>query len=335
MHERSAELGEAQALYRHLVEDISEGYFIAKAGRLSFANQAFARITGYTQADLQGLAFVNLIVKRDDESAQRFWTRVENGEAKTPSEFLISRKDGTRAAVEFKANALSLGGEELVIGVIRDITRAKKLELQLRSYVDNLEKMVQQRTAELENSLNELRSTQSQLVRSERMAGIGILAAGIAHEINNPLQALLLKGQHIARNANNAQLVTAATRDIAKYVDRMAEIVKSLHGYALAAKDEDTGSPVDIVGALKSALELAPPHAQLRRHRGQARLPGRTLGARAPRQLPADFHLADLQRHRRHTRPRHADPQDRLRARRAGLRQLKRQRLRHAARGAG
>lgn len=257
VQERNTELIESQALYRHLVEDISEGYFIAKHGRLSFANQAFARITGYTQADLLGMAFVNLIVKRDDESAERFWTQVENGGLKGLSEFLISRKDGTRAAVEFKANTLLLGGEELVIGVIRDITRAKKLELQLRSYVDNLEKMVSQRTAEQENSLNELRRTQFQLVQSERMAGIGILAAGIAHEINNPLQALLLKGQHIARHAGEPQLVMAATRDIGKYVDRMAEIVKSLHRYALAAKDEDTGSPVDIVGALKSALELA------------------------------------------------------------------------------
>jgi signal transduction histidine kinase len=69
-------------------------------------------------------------------------------------------------------------------GMVQSLKQSKD---QLTSYANTLENKVAERTTELRKSLNELRATQTQLIHSEKMASLGVLTAGIAHEIQNPL----------------------------------------------------------------------------------------------------------------------------------------------------
>lgn len=90
---------------------------------------------------------------------------------------------------------------------------------------DHLEELVRQRTAELEIS-------HRQLQRSQRLASIGTLAAGIAHEVNNPLGLIMLQVDSGLRDKHEPKAVEKALREIEKHVQRCAHIVKSVLRFA-------------------------------------------------------------------------------------------------------
>lgn len=69
----------------------------------------------------------------------------------------------------------------------KEIIKRRTAEKELNNYNKNLEILIKKRTSSLEKTLKRLKLAQSQLVQSEKLASIGQLSAGVAHEINNPL----------------------------------------------------------------------------------------------------------------------------------------------------
>jgi signal transduction histidine kinase len=122
----------------------------------------------------------------------------------------------------------------------------------------------------------ERKKMHEQLLISDRMVSIGLLAAGVAHEINNPLailvanlelateQLALMMQQEAARGADNAKCasaissaeVTQLVRDAQEAAERVRLIVHDLKNFS-RAHDENNDGPVDIHRVLESAIRMA------------------------------------------------------------------------------
>lgn len=102
--------------------------------------------------------------------------------------------------------------------------------------------------------ITEEQRLQQQLIQSEKLAGIGILASGITHEINNPLSGIIGMAE-IAMEEEDPSKNMEYLKDILNCGQRIGEIVKGLKSYSRAAKKEDLSS-VDLNEVLEESLKM-------------------------------------------------------------------------------
>jgi len=99
------------------------------------------------------------------------------------------------------------------------------------------EHQLKQAHADLQKSHEELKATQLQLIHAEKLESVGRLAAGIAHEVKNPLEIILMSAEYLSKNLTNCDEQTAMTLDDIQYAVRRADsVVRGLLDFS--ASDE-------------------------------------------------------------------------------------------------
>jgi two-component system cell cycle sensor histidine kinase/response regulator CckA len=153
----------SEASFRALIERSPDGIVVHREGLVVYANSAAARILGIdSPSELVGLRALEIIHPDDRARVGERISTMLAGEPSVPfSEERLMRRDGTFVVASVAALRVEFGGELSIAVIARDITEQRRMI--------------------------------AQLAQAERLASIGVLAAGVGHEINNPLTYVILR----------------------------------------------------------------------------------------------------------------------------------------------
>ncbi len=208
--EQSIEIINRQRRFEVLFQSLNDAIFLFQDLKVVDCNQSALILFGYTKEELIGLSPGQLSPKFQlDGSISEIRAKGLLEAALTgisqSFEWISSKKNGQRVHTHVHLNMLILDNVEYVQAVVRNVSHQKRIEKELISYQEHLERLVDERTLKLEQAnqqlsqanselgetLHQLRKTQAHLIESEKLASVGILTAGISHEINNPLNFIL------------------------------------------------------------------------------------------------------------------------------------------------
>lgn len=179
-----------------------------RSGRIIGTNQALARVFGYGPEQLIGRRSNEVKFWSDPAERERLWQLYMRDGAVYGEIAGIVLKDGSPGKVAIWSSTFTLGGADAIIWALLDLTAEINAKQDLEDLNASLETRVRERSADLESALETLQQTQHDLIASEKMASLGSLVAGIAHELNTPIGNSLLASTALADkvNAFEAQL---------------------------------------------------------------------------------------------------------------------------------
>ena len=208
------ELRKSEGKYRTIVETANEGIWITDAERKTILiNQRMADMLGYTIEEMLGRVPSEFLDEDQEQLALRIREELKTVQS-IHEEFKFHRKDGSVLWVISNATSLYDAGGQFngTLSMLTDITKRKQAEEGLNRYREHLEELVMQRTQELEDknlqlhkemiervhAEEEKNKLEVQLIQAQRMEALGKLAGGIAHDLNNMLQPILINSEMIS-----------------------------------------------------------------------------------------------------------------------------------------
>ena len=226
-------LRQSEERFRALIDGAPDGVAILLGPNIAFLNAEAARMLGAESPEAAlGVPLTEFLHPEDAPlAAARIGQLYRAGSHHPdPAEYRSRSLDGRELSLEISAIPTEYQGKQAVLAFARDVTERKAI--------------------------------QARLVEADRLAALGVLSAGIAHEINNPLAYLLLNLEFLtrelpslARDPSKLDALMVRVRDACHGAERVASIVRDLGTFARA--DEGGRGPVDVQAALESALNIA------------------------------------------------------------------------------
>lgn len=204
----------------HMVRHSNDAMFLVRDGIVIDCNDAALVMYERAREDIIGHSPLTLSppMQRGGTSAELAARYLAAARAGQPQRFewVHSRGGGGTFDAEVALSGFDENGERLVIGVARDISVRKQREREVLELNATLEGRVADRTRELEAALEHLRRTQDELLQSEKLASLGALVAGVAHELNTPIGNAVTASSTLndVYRQFNARVATGFTRSV-------------------------------------------------------------------------------------------------------------------------
>lgn len=191
-----------------------------KEGIFVNVNESFLKLTGYSRDEIIGKKATDLEIV-DEARRKKSIEQLEISRKITVMGLPYRTKSGEIRESVRHVDIVTINNQQYLLVTIQDITEQKKAEESIKRLNEELECKVIERTSqlekanqellgankeltkinqEIESTLTELKETQNQLVLSEKMAALGLLISGIAHDINSPLGAIKSSNDYIYDN---------------------------------------------------------------------------------------------------------------------------------------
>ncbi|MDP2906051.1 MAG: PAS domain S-box protein [Candidatus Omnitrophota bacterium] len=241
-------LRESEVRHKELLIRAAEGIAAADLETMQFhyANPSMCRMFGYTEEELTRLGVEDIHPKKSLDHVLAEFKAQARGEKTLADDLPCLRKDGTLFYANVSAAPTVLGGHKCLVGFFTDVTERKQVESQreaafgaLRESERKLKELVDKTTRsqeELKASYTELKMSKDDLVRSEKLAYTGRIAASIAHEIRNPLTNVSMSVRQLKRGGRIKPEGFKHSEIIERNVERINFLITELLNCARPAK---------------------------------------------------------------------------------------------------
>jgi PAS domain S-box-containing protein len=236
------------------VVDSSDDAIISKDlnGIITSWNRGAESIFGYTAAETVGLSITILIPADRLDEEKEILTRLRRGEKVDHFETVRRRKDGTLLDISLTVSPVKDRSGKIIGAskIARDITERKRIEEQ------RLELAAKERALAAEKSLRE---TEAELARVVRALSVGELATSIAHEVNQPLAAVVTNAEAGVRWLSGESPNLAEAREslalIARDGSRASSVIRRIREFL--KKESTSAALLDIKDVVQETLSLA------------------------------------------------------------------------------
>jgi PAS domain S-box-containing protein len=247
-----ASLRESEEKYRFLFDNAPSPIFVLDAGDLTIldVNARAEEEYQYSREELLRMTFGDLGRDKDRDQTRRLLTQLAPTETTLLPVLRHTRRDGTPLIVNFQGSFSRYRNRPAVIAAVWDVT-------------EKLEK-------------------HAMLIQAGKMATLGEMATGIAHELNQPLNVIRLGCDYVVKKTKTGQILSHEdlvnlTRELTFSVDRASRIISHLRQFG--RKADDSMGPIDLNMPIRNVFTLL----------------GSQLEARGIRwELALDYHLPQI-----------------------------------------